>query len=716
MPSQLVLCWGYNHYGQLGNGSNTLSTVPTPVVTLPPALSVAAGDFHTCAIDTSNQAWCWGSNQYGALGNGKTADKNKPVAVSGEFQFMAIAAGGIEGTSSPADFSCGITTRGAVYCWGYNGNGQLGNGTTTNSSVPVLVSGLPGTATQIAAGGEHACAVLTAGTVYCWGLNSHGQLGNNKNKQSTTAVLALGLSNATAIGAGTFDSCALTSADKMFCWGDNSEGEIGDASTTDAHTPQQVQSLLGPVQAIAVNGYHNCAIVPASGQTEIQCWGDGLDGGLGDGRMQENPVTLPEAVFGLIGSPASGLGVTPVQIAAGQNHTCAAVLTGQIYCWGANQKGQVGDGTQGNRDVPTLVLGITGNIQMVTQGSDGGCAITGSLSVDCWGDADGNDLSAHDTAQAVTSLTGGIASVSASSGGGCALSISGSLVCWGLNDAGQVGNGTTTPEPTPVGVNGMSSGVGAVAEGLDVTCANVTSNNQLFCWGSNDDGQLGDGTTKDRRSPVQVGLLGWPATVTEDHGCAISTNTHTFCWGKNGYGQLGNGNTNDSDTPVKVKGLPFPAVQVTTGAGFNGSDIGGFSCALVTDGSVHCWGFGGDGQLGNGLSTSSNSPVTVQLSAPAKEVVSGAYSACALLVTGTVQCWGADTAGELGDGGSGFEGSPVNVSGLSGVIQISGDGGYGACALTASGSVSCWGDNSQDELGDGQSGGMSNTPQLVMGL
>ena len=161
MPSAQVECWGYNNYGELGNGTNTSSTTPIPVAGLPPAQQVAAGEFVTCAIDVSSDAWCWGSNQYGALGNGKTADKNKPVEVAaGQMQFSWISTGGLEfevmGSGVPGAFTCGVLKgRGDVYCWGSNSNGQLGNGTATlnPNPTPILVNGLPGPASQVAAGG-----------------------------------------------------------------------------------------------------------------------------------------------------------------------------------------------------------------------------------------------------------------------------------------------------------------------------------------------------------------------------------------------------------------------------------------------------------------------------------------------------------------------------------------------------------------------------------
>jgi alpha-tubulin suppressor-like RCC1 family protein len=718
MPSGQVECWGYNNYGELGNGTTTLSTVPVGVAGLPPAVAVAAGSFHTCAIDTSGRAWCWGSNHYGALGNGTNTDSDTPVAVSGGLKFKQISAGGIEfdvgGTGVPGDFTCGVTKGGAVWCWGYGGNGQLGNGTDTSSNVPVQVTRISN-AVQIAAGGLHACAALAGGTVRCWGLNSKGQLGNNSTAASDVPVVASGVSGATAVSAGSYHSCALLTSGGVLCWGDNEQGELGNGTVKNSHVALPVAGLAGSAQQITAGGYHTCALVDAT-ETEVECWGEGRDGELGDGLLSEPPVAAPEPVFGVAGSPASGLGELPVQVAAGQEHTCAVISTGQVLCWGWNGKGQIGDGTEENRDLPTLVVGITTGPQQITEGGGAGCAVNQALGVQCWGSVDGNDFNPHTSAQTVTALPSGIAQVTAGDADGCALSTGGGLRCWGENFYGEVGDGSTTATPTPTGVKGLSSGVRTVSTGSSVTCANNAKH--LSCWGYNANGQLGDGSSSNSDVPASVPLIAVQVSPADGHTCAVSTNANAFCWGANDYGELGDGTTNNSDNPVKVQGLPADPVQIAAGGGFNGNPApADFTCVLLSTGGVYCWGYNGNGQLGDGTFTNSVTPVQVGLAGPAKQIVAGAYHACALLMTGAVQCWGGDLSGQLGDGGSADESSPVNVTGLSQVIQISANGAAdSACALEATGAVSCWGDNTNDELGDGAAGGFSNTPQAVVGL
>jgi alpha-tubulin suppressor-like RCC1 family protein len=555
---------------------------------------------------------------------------------------------------------------------------------------------------------------MVNGAVRCWGTNFHGELGNNSTTSSNVPVQVFGLtSGVIAITAGVYHTCALLSGGAMQCWGANDRGEIGDGTTTQRHVPTPVIGLSTGVQQISAGGHHTCALANIS-VVRVLCWGDGIDGDLGDGKIGPHSVLQPQVVFGMTASGAGTPGPSPVQVAAGVSHTCAVLSTGQVECWGFNNPGSVGDGTSGlDRGLPTLVIGLTDGPQQVSEGEYEGCAITQSLDVSCWGKVDGTDFQAHTSAQPVTTLSGNTAQVAAGYFDACVQSVAGALRCWGHNDIGQDGDGTTSPNPTPQPVTNMASGVVSVSAREQSTCA-VVQPNQLFCWGFGQDGQLGNNTRHDSDVPVQVSALGKQISANGfEHACAIGTNAVALCWGSNHKGELGDGTTNASKIPIKVNGLPAGGpVQIAAG--------GGFSCGVVVSGRVFCWGDNSAGQLGNGSTVgSSPTPVKVQLSSGAKEVVTGRAHACALLTTGDVQCWGTNFQGELGNGSPVPNSNvPVTVSNLgSKAIAISSDA-ESTCALLATSpqTVECWGWNAFDELGDGTSGGSSNTPQPVQGL
>jgi len=232
-PDHSVTCWGDNTEGQLGSGSVGGTALPPHYPQgLGPASSISAGYYHSCAVETQGTVKCWGDNSEGALGNGSTSTTvGVPTAqlVVGLQSVLTVSAGN--------QLTCAIVQGGAVKCWGSNGSGRLGNGSTVSSSVPVAVSGLTN-AIAIAAGASHACAVRSDGTVWCWGSNTSGQLGNGSTTSSSVPVQVVGLENAVTVTAGQAHTCALRQDGTAWCWG--AGGRLGDGSSTNSSTPVQV--------------------------------------------------------------------------------------------------------------------------------------------------------------------------------------------------------------------------------------------------------------------------------------------------------------------------------------------------------------------------------------------------------------------------------------------------------------------------------------------
>lgn len=349
--------------------------------------------------------------------------------------------------SSGDNHTCAITSEGGVVCWGNNDSGELGNGTTQDSSIPVTVVGLEEDIIEISAGGGHTCALTASGGVKCWGANNAGQLGDGTQINRLEPVGVIGLSQGvTAISVGAWHSCALLANGGVKCWGGNSDGQLGDGTWVVFRTsPVYVYNLTSGISAISAGGVHTCALTISGGG---KCWGYGGAGELGDGTG--NGSNKPVNVLGL----SSGI----CSIRAGGSHSCAITISGGLKCWGFNQYGQVGNGT-----TTTNVL----------------------------------------SPENVVGLSSGISSVSLDGYHTCALTSLGGVKCWGSNPSGELGDGTIISRITPIDVLGMSSGVSLVDAGGGHTCA-LTSSGWIKCWGRNNLGQLGDGTIINRSYPDYV--------------------------------------------------------------------------------------------------------------------------------------------------------------------------------------------------------------------
>ncbi|MFM2106106.1 MAG: hypothetical protein RL338_1138 [Chloroflexota bacterium] len=400
--------------------------------------------------------------------------------------------------------TCTVTVR-------YTAGAAAASGTLTvtanRTGYPsTLTGGTPTipTAVAVSPGYSHTCALDASGGVWCWGRNDLGQLGLGDLVDRTTATAVPGMTSGfTEVVAGQRHTCAIDATGGVWCWGANDYGQLGDLTTTNRSSPVRVSEVSGAT-ALALGYSHTCAA--ASGAAI--CWGNAMSLGINN---SSGSATIPTQAVGLESN------VTEVQ--SWHNTTCA-LASGELWCWGDNSNGQVGIG------------GVYYNYQAVPAN------LTSRIG------------------SPVTSFGVGFGHV-------CAV-VGGAVTCWGANLAGQIGQGSTSTSkyPTPVGVVDLSSGVTAVAVGYTASCATVTGG-AVKCWGANDFNQTGNGTTTTPQtlatdSTTYTGLTspsGLRMGVT--HVCAIVSGGGIRCWGKNDYGQLGNGTTADSPlTPVAVTSFP----------------------------------------------------------------------------------------------------------------------------------------------------------------
>ena len=338
-------CWGLNADGQLGSstsdscesGSSSVacSTVPAAVETGSTFAQVSAGRVHTCAVTTEGEAYCWGSNGYGQLGDGTTTDRASPTAVSATVAFERVSAGRFH--------SCGLTADGEAVCWGRNDGGQLGDGTTTDRTAPVAVSSAR-TFREVSAGGFHTCAVTTTDEAYCWGDNGEGQLGDGTTTDRTSPTAVSTAQSFGQLRAGELHTCGVTTADEAYCWGANSSGQLGDDTNTDRTEPVAVSttnSFARVSPAVGNSGFHTCGVTTTD---EAYCWGRNGEGQLGDGTTTSRAAPVP----------VSGL-LALMRTSAGESHSCGVTTDGEAYCWGYNEWGQLGDSTTTDASGPTAV-------------------------------------------------------------------------------------------------------------------------------------------------------------------------------------------------------------------------------------------------------------------------------------------------------------------------------------------------------------------------
>ena len=344
---------------------------------------------------------------------------------------------------------------------------------------------------QVSVGGAHSCGIRTSGRLYCWGGNYKGQLGTGGTSIDPTPTpveVVGGATDWTQVSAGNTHTCALRRTGRLYCWGEDTGGQLGNGPSGDQSTPTEVSGAL----------------------------------------------------------------TTWTSVSAGSGHTCGRRTNGRLYCWGTDFHGALGDGpVLGDRQVPTLVAGGFTDWRQVTAG-----------------------LSATT----------------------CGLRTNGRLYCWGWDNRGQLGNGTgVTDSESPVQVSGNATNWATVTVGAVHTCATRT-NRRLYCWGFDGNGQLGNGptSTADRHVPGFVSGGGsWTAVAAGDgHTCGRQTTGRLYCWGWDQFGQLGDDGTNTNQhSPVEVAGgaTDWTQFQVDTTN----------TCARTRTGRLYCWGFDGDGRLGD---------------------------------------------------------------------------------------------------------------------
>jgi alpha-tubulin suppressor-like RCC1 family protein len=570
-----AVCWGWGSTGALGDGLGTESAVPVTVVGLSDLTLIAAGYRSSCGRRENGEVYCWGNGSYAPLGDGSDTDTPVPIPIPD--------LNGATSISLDSDNACATRPSGRVACWGSNNaSGQIGDGTTEPSWVPVDVVGIDD-AVNVQIRARHACARRRNGEVACWGHNYYGALGDGTLVNSPVPVSVLGLSAAIGLGNGPDHACAFDASGQLVCWGLASAGQLGNGRTSIAATPVGVDSSAA-FDAVSVGPLYACG---THRDGTAACWGDLVHLGL---PPTERELPKPVDVPGLDGVTA---------LETGTYNVCALRGTGELWCWGANSYGQLGSGTMTNQPydlaAPARVPGLE-DIVSVSPGGNHVCAVHATGEVLCWGNNSHGQLGTSPMGGAIASPTpvAGISdavSVSAGFNKTCMVRASGEVRCWGSNYEGELGTGTRSDSPTPAVVGGISDAI-TVSVDWGHICA-LRQGGKISCWGHGGSGQLGYGGTALQRQPVEV--VGVSDAVEVEvgalHTCARLASGRVRCWGAGMYGRLGNGSSEDMLTPVMVTDV-FDATSLSVGDTT--------SCVVLETGEARCWGDGGLGQLGDG--------------------------------------------------------------------------------------------------------------------
>jgi len=633
--------WGSDEYGQLGNGTIIMNGAvasgnphPSQVGTNQTWLAVSAGLWHTIAIAADGTLWSWGRNDDGQLGNG-VFDTNAPYCesvpqhVGANKSWAAVSAGAMH--------TLAVATDHTLWAWGYNGDGELGDGTRTSRNVPEQIG--QGKTWAAASAGEYcSIALATDGTLWAWGDNSYGQLGDGTQTNRLYPMAVATNKTWNVVKTSGFHTVAIAADGSLWAWGDNSAGELGDGSLIASSLPVQVATNKTWAYASAggddfFNYPFTMAVV-----TDGTLWGWGgnvFAGQLGDGTFENQPLPAQVAT-----------NQTWAGVSAGGEHTVALASDGTLWSWGNGSSGQLGDGR---------VLDQVSPQQVATN--------------QIW------------------------AAVSAGCDHTVTIAANGTLWGWGYNADGRVGDGTLIDRAAPVAV-GTTQRWASVSAGYRHTLG-LTTDGQLWAWGDNYYGELGDGTLTNRSAPVLVtpGKTWSAFSAGIDFSMAIDTSGNLWAWGDNSYGQFGNGTQTGSTVPIPV------AMNKTWSSV---STSWGYTLAVATDGSLWAWGVAGT--LGDGDSSDNESlPVPIGTNRLWAAVSAGISHAMAITADGSLWVWGENAFGEFGDGdlNVGYssdlpEATATNKTWTAvdcgrGVSDLQPEDSHYSCGLATDGTLWAWG-------------------------
>ena len=689
--------WGRNVEGQLGQNNQIPRSSPVQIGSLTTWSQIAGGDVHSIATKTDGTLWAWGNGGEGRLGDNTLITRSSPVQI-GALTTWSLVAGGFYR-------SLALKTDGTMWTWGFNSKGQLGDNTVLNRSSPVQVGALT-TWSLIAGGIYHSSAIETDGSLYTWGNNAQGQLGINTVTSRSSPVQigsepAAEVTNWSKVALGDRHAAATKTNGTLWAWGYNVNGQLGDNTVITRSSPVQIGALTAWSLVAASGQYHTIA---TKTDGTIWTWGAGTKGQLGNNAsLATNKRSSPVQVGAL---------TTWSKITSGREFTAAIKTDTTLWTWGANNSSQLGENDTVYRSSPVQVgntpVAETTNWSQVAGGASYFLATKTDGTMWAWGLGDNGQLGINigNITRSSPVQVGALTTWSKLfSGGNTSLAIKtdGTLWTWGDNTYGNSGlNDASVKRSSPVQV-GSGTTWNQIATGVDTTLATKTDGT-LWSWGRNQTGQLGDNTVLARSSPVQVGSLTTWSKVAAGIQHFIATKTDGTLWsfGYNSLsGSLGDNTILNRSSPVQIGAL-------TTWSKIASSRFA--SLAAKTDGTLWVWGYNAQGQLGQDdlnfgpLGATVNhrsSPVQIGALVYGWSLAAGgSYHFTGIKTNGTLWAWGLNTTdGQVGDNTVINKSSPVQIGADTTWSLISG-GGYHTAATKTNGTMWLWGRASYGQLGD----------------
>ena len=723
-PPSTAMSWGDNAAGALGNATVSSGHVisPTRLGKLNNWSSVSSGDGYSLALRTDGTLWGWGNNRRGQLGDGSTANRSEPERIGTQSNWASVFAGGevSDPPSGQLDFSVGIKKDGTLWAWGDNSVGQLGDGTKLSRLFPEQIGSANNWATISASNGS-TLAIKSDGTLWVWGNNSSGQLGDGttQNRSAPEQIGSASDWKSVSGGGGVLASytLALKTDGTLWAWGANDGYQLGDLTTESRTAPEQIDPGLDVKWTVVSAGrgvvgsptppYASYSLAIDS-HGSLWAWGDNSAGELGD--SSNDSVPDPEQV----GPETNWASVSTGFLGAtgAEPYSVGIRTDGSLWAWGANSGGELGDGTTTGQLTPEQI-GPDTNWSTVATGVQGTIGIRKDGSLWVWGNSSGGSLG-------LGSFDSSSVPVSVSSAGpwksivlgyhfdaafAMGIKADGSLWGWGSNDSGELGDGTVTNAYVPERI-GTDTNWETVSAGGDHTVA-IRTDGTLWAWGNNGYGQLGDGTTRNQLSPEQIGTANnWQVvSAGADDTVAIRTDGTLWAWGNNSTFQLGDGTSNRRLVPEQISKPSKNWKVVSAGAGQ--------TFGIRTDGSLWAW---GNGPLGDGGPRPSSVPERIITSLKGWRAVTADIDprgggTLAIRTDGSLWAWGPNTNGELGDGSTTTRLIPERIGTSSNWDAVATSGSH-TIALRGDHSLWAWGDNSAGELGDSGTKGR-DTPKRI---